>query len=273
MPGQSEPPRPFPSGGDPLAAVRRRVEDPADVAEPRHARLRAAILDLLAAGVWGPGDKLPPETEFARASGLSLGTAQKALNVLARDGVLARRHGHGTFVTGGASQADRLIHFRFVGDRDAVIAPVYAEAIDRRVVAERGGWSDYLPEAMRFVRIRRRVNVAEEFDLISEFYVDAGRFGAVMDLPMQELHRVVLRTILAERFDTPTLAVDQRVYATRFSDEIGALLALPADRRFGLVLEVRSSTHGGLPFAFQNVFIPPDARPLKTLDPKLFGPA
>lgn len=250
------------SGGDALVALRRRVEDPAHAAEPRHARLRAAIVDLLAEGVWTPGDKLPPETAFARASGLSLGTAQKALGSLARDGVLVRWHGHGTFVAGDASQSDRLLHFRFIGEDESAIAPVYAEAIDRRIVKRSGPWSDLLTDAERFIRIRRRVNVAQEFDCLSEFYIDADGFAQVLDLPMQELHRVVIRTVLAARFNTPTLAVDQRVYATSFPADVGTLLGLEK-AAFGLVLEVRSYTHHRRPFAFQNIFIPSNVRRLQ----------
>ncbi|WP_164919640.1 GntR family transcriptional regulator [Hansschlegelia zhihuaiae] len=255
-----------PRGGEALAELKRRVDDPAHAGEPRHVRLRAAILGLLADGAWAPGDKLPPEMELARASGLSLGTAQKALGALAREGVLARLHGHGTFVAGDASQADRLLHFRFIGDGDDAIAPVYAEAIDRRVIKASGPWSKLLAGAERFIRIRRRINVAQEFDCLSEFYIDADRFAAILDLPMQELHRVVIRAVLASRFNTPTFAVDQRVYASRFPAAICKLLKLEKDP-FGLVLEVRSYTHHRQPFAFQNIFIPPNARRLQLTSP------
>jgi GntR family transcriptional regulator len=250
--------------GAAMAELRRRVEDAAHQDEPRHLRLRAAILGMIVDGLWAPGDKLPAETEFARASGLSLGTAQKALGALARDGALIRRHGHGTFVPSGASQAERLLHFRFVGDDDSAIAPVYAEAIERRVTTRRGLWSEVLSDAVRFIRIRRRITVAEEFDCISEFYVDGDRFAGVLDMPMSELHRVMIRTVLAERFDTPTLFVDQRVQATRFSAEVAKLLKIE-DEPFGLALEVRSYTRDREPIAFQHIFIPPNVRKLQFL--------
>lgn len=250
--------------GEAMAELRRRVEDAAYQDQPRHLRLRAAILGMLVDGLWAPGDKLPAETEFARASGLSLGTAQKALGALARDGALIRRHGHGTFVPSGASQAERLLHFRFVGDDDSSIAPVYAEAIERRVTTRRGPWSALLAEAARFIRIRRRVTVAEEFDCLSEFYIDGDRFAGVLDMSMSELHRVMIRTVLAERFDVPTLFVDQRVQATRFAPEVAKLLKLEGEA-FGLALEVRSYTRDRAPIAFQHIFIPPNVRKLQLL--------
>ena len=54
--------------------------------EPRHSRLRTAMLDLMAKGFWSPGAKIPPEKEIAEAVGLSLGTVQKALKTLAEIG-------------------------------------------------------------------------------------------------------------------------------------------------------------------------------------------
>ncbi|MFC3695767.1 GntR family transcriptional regulator [Chenggangzhangella methanolivorans] len=251
--------------GEAMAELRRRVEDAAQQDEPRHLRLRAAILGMIADGLWTPGDKLPAETELARASGLSLGTAQKALGALARDGALIRRHGHGTFVPSGASQAERLLHFRFVSDDDSAIAPVYAEAIERRVTTRRGPWSAMLVEASRFIRIRRRITVAEEFDCLSEFYIDGDRFAGVLDMPMSELHRVMIRTVLEERFDVPTLFVDQRVQATQFTPEIAKLLKLESESYHGLALEVRSYTRGSQPIAFQHIFIPPNVRKLQLM--------
>ena len=83
----------------------------------------------MADGHWATGDKLPPEKEIADAVGLSLGTVQKALSRLAADNVVVRRHGHGTFVS-PSSQAEQLLHFRFIGDDGVALMPVYAEAID-----------------------------------------------------------------------------------------------------------------------------------------------
>ncbi len=249
--------------------LRQIVDDPSRADEPLHIRFRAAIAEVIAKGVWAPGDKLPPEGALARAAGISLGTAQKALSNLATEGLLARRHGHGTFVTGDASQSAQLIHFRFVNDDGSTIVPVYAEAIERKVVSRSGPWSAFLPGTRRFIRIRRRINVADEFNCLSEIYIDAERFKAILDMPMQELHRVVIRNVLARRFNAPTFFISQKVYAARFSKAVSDLLHLPEDKRFGLVLEICSSSHGREPLAFQHVFVPPGVRRLEMPSSKL----
>ena len=56
--------------------------------------LRARILD----GRLEPGSQLPPEIELARAIGVSRTSLREAVMQLEQDGLLIRRHGHGTFV-------------------------------------------------------------------------------------------------------------------------------------------------------------------------------
>ena len=236
--------------------------------EPRHSRLRTAMLDLMAKGYWSPGAKIPPEKEIAEAVGLSLGTVQKALARLAESGVLVRRHGHGTFVNAG-SQGEQLLHFRFVGDDGVAVAAIYAEALDRKEVKMKGPWSTFLAGASSFVRVRRRINVAGEFDCLSEFYVDAGRFREFLAMPFEELHRVTLRTLLAQHFNAPTLSIKQHAYASEFSAEVAAVVHSPRGKHFGMVLEVFSYTHHQTPVSFQRIYIPAGARHLEIPSPHL----
>lgn len=248
---------------DPLERLRLAVHGDVETTdEPRHARLRSSLLALLADGSWAQGDKLPPEREIAESVGLSLGTVQKVLGRLAADGIVVRRHGHGTFV-GAGSQSDQLIHFRFTGDDGVALLPVYAEAIDRTEVKSKGPWSSFLTDATAFIRVRRRINVANEFECLSEFYIDANRFREILSMPFHQLHRVVIRTILAERFNSPTLSVDQRIHAARIPDDVADLMQLSRKRRVGMILEVFSYTYNQSRVSFQRIHIPPDVRPLE----------
>jgi len=249
-----------------LERLRAAIEDPAHRDEPRHSRLRSALLNALAVGAWSPGDKLPSETEIAKSVGLSLGTVQKALTRLASEEVLVRRHGHGTFVSGASAQPDQLLHFRFVADDGSALVPVYAEALDRTVVRGGGPWSDFLG-ASSCIRIRRRINVADEFDCLSEYYIDAEKFGAVLEMPFRELHRVIIRELLAKYFNAPAFSFAQRVYATDFPAHVRSLLKLSKARGHGMVLEINSYTHHRTPISFQNIFIPAGVRRLEIPSP------
>lgn len=252
----------------PLLQLRAALHATEGSDEPRHLRLRTALLELMARGAWSPGEKLPPEREIAGAVGLSLGTVQKALDRLAASNVLVRRHGHGTFVSTG-TQAQTLLHFRFVGDDGQVLSAVYAEALDRKLLATRGPWSGFLAPAKRFVRVRRRLNVAGEFDCLSEFYVDAQRFGALMAIPFEELHKVTIRSVLAQRFNAPTLALRQLAYACEFPEAVARTLRQPRGRHHGMVLEVYSHSHREVPVSFQRIYIPSGVRRLEIPSPTL----
>jgi GntR family transcriptional regulator len=245
-----------------VRAYARRAGD----REPLHLRLRLAILEMLSEGVWSAGDKLPAERDLANDVGLSLGTVQKTLAALATDGVFVRRHGHGTFVAGDAAQSRQLIHFRFVGDDGHSIAPVYAEAIERKIVKTRGVWSQFLAESQSTILITRRINVADEFDCISDYYIDSERFMPVMKIPFEQLHRTTIRHLIARDFNAPALSISQSIVAGAFPQRIKHLLR---GTELGMTLTVRSCTHNDAPISFQQIFIPANARPLCMPNPRL----
>src|ERR1700677_3681520 len=59
------------------------------------------IRTLLENGTPKPGDKIPPEREFARSLKISRATLRTGIGYLAAMGVMQVRHGVGTFVADG----------------------------------------------------------------------------------------------------------------------------------------------------------------------------
>jgi GntR family transcriptional regulator len=70
-----------------------------DAAQPLYLRLAAGLRGLIEAGELRGGEAMPSERELVRATGLSRVTVRKATEELCREGLLARRHGAGSFVT------------------------------------------------------------------------------------------------------------------------------------------------------------------------------
>ncbi len=260
-----------PEASGATAALRAELAALASVREPLHVKLRNAIVALIAADKWSAGDKLPAERDLCEQLGISLGTVQKSLAALALEGVLVRRHGHGTFVAGSDSRSSSILHFRFAGDDGRSIAPVYAEAIERRIVDDPEPWRGFLVNSRSAIQITRRINVAGNFDCISDFFVDADRFAAILSLPFAELHRTIIRKFIAKEFNTPTLRLSQQLCCGAFSARIAELLRLRASNAVGITLEVRAWTHGDEPLFLQEISIPPGARPL-LLPPPSFSP-
>lgn len=90
---------------------------------PAYYRLQQAIIEKLANGQWQPGKQLPSEREFARTTGLSIGTVRKALENLVRQGYLVRIQGKGTYVT--MSDIKRAVRYyrmrRSIGERNVAL--------------------------------------------------------------------------------------------------------------------------------------------------------
>ncbi|WP_219419606.1 FadR/GntR family transcriptional regulator [Pseudonocardia nigra] len=61
------------------------------------------LRDLVRAGRWHVGDRLPNEVDLAKELGVGRSTVREAVRLLARDGVLDVRHGSGTFVADAAA--------------------------------------------------------------------------------------------------------------------------------------------------------------------------
>lgn len=251
------------------AALRDLLDSNEALGEPLYLRLRRAIMECLSNGRWMPGDKMPSEGELARELGVSLGTVQKVLNGLAKEDVLVRRHGHGTFVSVGRGQSQMLLHFRFVGDDTGSILPVYAEFIDRMVCGDAADVRDFLSCSGEYIRVRRRLKIANEFECISEFMIDAERFSEIMTIPEEELGRVVIRNLMARKFNAPTLKLKQYVRATKFDAQMVKLMHGDPKIPYGLLMEIHSFTHGDVPISFQKIYIPADSRPLELLGPDL----
>jgi GntR family transcriptional regulator len=74
-------------------------------AQPAYKRIQIAIRKRIESGHLKPGDVVDSERELAKAHKVSLMTARHALADLAREGMVERRHGSGTFV------APPKIHF------------------------------------------------------------------------------------------------------------------------------------------------------------------
>ena len=75
---------------------------------PRYARLAAALLEAIDQQTLARGARLPAERTLAAVTGTSRGTVVACFDQLAEAGVLTRRQGAGTYVSGRPSWAARL---------------------------------------------------------------------------------------------------------------------------------------------------------------------
>jgi GntR family transcriptional regulator len=221
------------------------------------AQLYEAISSLVASGSIPDGAKLPGEREIGGATGLSLGTVQKALNSLTSDGDLVREHGRGTFVRSARHSLKELWHYRFRHPTRDELLPVYATVESRSRVASLPVANSILGEdRVGYVRISRVINIDDKFNCWSEMYLRASRFGRLLDLPMSDIEGVNLKQILSDEFNAPTLAISQTARVERPPADISKRLGL-SSRAHCLVVRVLATSRHREPITFQKIVVPP----------------
>ena len=93
---------------------------------PLYARVRAVLCERIRSGAWRPGQMIPSETDIGRELGVSQGTVRKVLDGLARESLVVRRQGKGTFVVEHTPD-DVLFRFFHIYENDG--ARIHPESI------------------------------------------------------------------------------------------------------------------------------------------------
>lgn len=105
------------------------------------------LLSLLRSGAYGPGDRLPPEPELMRLTGVGRSTIREAIRGLASMQLVEVQPGRGTFVSSGSSQSlDDPKMLLLLSDRQAVVDLIEARTLIEphiaRLAAERATTED-----------------------------------------------------------------------------------------------------------------------------------
>ncbi len=222
---------------------------------PKYLCLYQAITDTVECGDLVPGEQLPPEDKLARKLGLSIGTVRKAMQTLSDDGLLTRRQGTGTFVADPALEMHDVWHFCFLDDDGASFLPLKARAVEMKRTTVDGPWRSFLPNPSGFVMVRRLIDVAGEFSLLSDFYFDGDRFSDLETLPKAEFNRIVLRNVLFEHFGIRTQRAPQQLRCDKLSKRDARLIKAEIGSPC-MILETFGQDSQDNPIYYQRVVIP-----------------
>lgn len=227
---------------------------------PKYVNLRDAMVAAIADGTWPEGSRLPTESEWATRVPFSLGTIQRALRMLADEGLVQRTAGRGTFVAPRDRNAMHApLHCRFMNDAGTGHLPVYSKVTARSEVRESGPWSEHLGSAFPLLRIDRVLDINKEFVVFSQFYVDPGRIPAFALLPVRRLCGENFKEIIWRESRQPVSRITQNLSSVAFPREA----AKATGRKRGLLLEAGAYLSGDSPIYFQRLYIPPNGRKLQ----------
>jgi GntR family transcriptional regulator len=223
---------------------------------PRYHQIAQTLRERIATSGQGPGERLANQRSLAREFGVTLMTLRQALDLLERDGLIARRHGLGTFVARPAIDYDILQLRALAGDLSALGEDVATrflrsrfEPADRRV-AEALGLAEH---AEVFVLERLRLVDGEPVSF------QASYLSATLGVEVSRVDLAVtpLRQVLTFKLGIEITAARETVSAVpldrRAARELGCRPGVAAFRSDRVSVDAE-----GRPIVYDRVFIPGD---------------
>jgi GntR family transcriptional regulator len=92
------------------------------IARPLYTQVRELMLERIERGDWRVGDMLPNEFLLSTEFGVSIGTIRRAVEGLEESGLVVRKQGRGTFVSGRLQAVDARQLQRLVGTDGRLLA-------------------------------------------------------------------------------------------------------------------------------------------------------
>jgi len=204
---------------------------------PKYLQISAWLRELIQAGRYRAGDKLPSELELAEVCGVNRNTLRQAIAELAAAGLLRKEKGSGTFVTASIPsevkhKLERISSFKDMLGESGIIAKT---RLLRKSIEEAG---EYVAKVLQLGMDRRvvavrRVRAGNGTPYIyEESYLPADLFGGILDMDLTGS----MYYLLSEHFNVVLARCKQTISAVSLSRNIAGILELP-DRPAGLFIE------------------------------------
>jgi GntR family transcriptional regulator len=209
--------------------------------QPAYRRIQSAIRQRIERGMLKPGDVVDSERELAKFHGVSLMTARHALADLAREGIVERRHGAGTFVAPPKIHFNKLMSYteqmagRGLAARSKIVSSSVINA-EHEITARLG-----LSASNRLIKIERVRQAVDEPFAIETCYLSYAEFSGLVDSP---LDRASLFAVLEHDYGVEIAYADEEIDATAADARTAELLAIPRGSPLLRMRQVIYSTKG-----------------------------
>lgn len=242
-----------------MSDLPRRMQHLARPGLPKYIVLRDAVSNAIATGIVEPGERLPNESEWARQLPLSLGTIQRALRILAEDGLVVRKQGNGTFVAEQEARSMHApMHCRFLGDDANEYLPVYPQVLARYVVRTQGRWRSHLG-CETALCIERLLDIGREFSVYSRFYCDQERVPPFARLSLALLSGENFKEIILRETGQMIGRINQFMQYETLDEKVCEHLGVPPGT-VGQKLIIFAYLGRDNPVYYQELLIPPNNR-------------
>jgi GntR family transcriptional regulator len=176
-----------------------------------------------------PGEKLPPEPEFASQLGVSRSTLREAMRFFEAQGLLMRRQGAGTFVTVKEGVFDTglevLESLETIAARAGLVVSMGGLVVEKIIANNELLKEMEIDAGTELVSISRVINAKERpvaylrdilpLDIFSQLNLDEGFTGSVLDLlikrsdPPLEQSRTEIRAVAARPSEARALHIQR----------------------------------------------------------------
>lgn len=209
--------------------------------EPAYRKIQNAIRQRIESHRLKPGDPIPSERDLARIHRVSLMTARHAVLELAREGIVERRRGAGTFVALPKVHFNKLLAYTEQMASLGLVA--HSKTISRAVVhgeneiAARLG----IPSGSRLIRLERVRLAGAEPVAIEICSLPADEFQPLMDAP---LDHGSLFAALENKCGVRLAYADEEIDATSADSHMADILSIPRGAPLLRIRQVIFSTTG-----------------------------
>lgn len=155
---------------------------------PIYRRLCQTLKSQIVAGTLKPGDALPAEAELTRRYQIALGTVRRAFEALVEEGLIERRHGHGTFVRRPKFDHAMMRFFLF-RDASGSIAEPESKIMSRAIITPPAALLAKLalPNDAQVIHLVRHRHWENARRLLEDIYVPVALFANLMEPTLDDI--------------------------------------------------------------------------------------
>lgn len=209
--------------------------------EPAYRRIQNSIRKRIETGKLRPGDVVESERELAKLHKVSLMTARHALADMAREGLVERRHGAGTFVAPPKIHFNKLMSYteqmssRGLSARSKIVR-LSSEENDPEIAARLS-----LPSASPLAMVQRVRQAGDEPFALETCYLSATEFPQLVS---SALERGSLFSTLEREYGLTLAYADEEIDATDADQRTAELLSIPRGTSMLRIRQLIYSTKG-----------------------------